>query len=39
MASTYEFLQRLETDPIKAVYRDLDATWNARATKPQCVFA
>ena len=31
MAAMYEFLQRLETAEIRALYRDLDATWNSRA--------
>jgi len=31
MGSMYEFLQRLETDPVRALYRDLDARWNGRA--------
>jgi glutamate-1-semialdehyde 2,1-aminomutase len=33
MASTYEFLQRMESDQVKAVYHNLDAIWNARAAK------
>ena len=33
MASTYEFLQRLESDSVKAIYRNLEQTWNARAAK------
>ncbi len=33
MASTYEFLQRLESDQIKAIYHNLDERWNARAAK------
>jgi glutamate-1-semialdehyde 2,1-aminomutase len=31
MGAMYEFLQRLDTQPLRALYRDLDATWNARA--------
>jgi len=31
MGSMYEFLQRLETEPVQALYRDLDARWNGRA--------
>ena len=31
MGSMYEFLQRIETDPIRALYRDLDGVWNSRA--------
>jgi glutamate-1-semialdehyde 2,1-aminomutase len=31
MGSMYEFLQRLETEPVRALYRDLDATWDSRA--------
>jgi glutamate-1-semialdehyde 2,1-aminomutase len=31
MATMNEFLQRLDTDEIKAIYRDLDGTWNERA--------
>jgi glutamate-1-semialdehyde 2,1-aminomutase len=30
MGSMYEFLQRLESEPVQALYRDLDATWDAR---------
>jgi len=33
MASIYEFLQRMDTDQVKAIYNNLDATWNARADK------
>ncbi|MES1196376.1 MAG: aminotransferase class III-fold pyridoxal phosphate-dependent enzyme [Steroidobacter sp.] len=33
MASTYEFLQRMDTDHVKAIYRNLDDTWNTRAAK------
>jgi glutamate-1-semialdehyde 2,1-aminomutase len=32
MGSMYEFLQRLDTDAVRALYRDLDATWNSRAS-------
>ncbi len=31
MGSMYEFLQRLDTEPLRALYRDLDALWNGRA--------
>jgi glutamate-1-semialdehyde 2,1-aminomutase len=31
MGAMNEFLQRLETPAIQAIYRDADATWNARA--------
>ena len=31
MGSMYEFLRRLETEPVQALYRDLDTTWDARA--------
>jgi glutamate-1-semialdehyde 2,1-aminomutase len=31
MGAMYEFLQRLDSEPIRALYRDLDLTWNARA--------
>ena len=31
MGAMYEFLQRLDTDPMRALYRDLDAVWNSRA--------
>jgi glutamate-1-semialdehyde 2,1-aminomutase len=31
MGSMYEFLQRLDTEPVRALYRDLDSVWNARA--------
>ena len=31
MGSMYEFLQRLETEPVRALYRNLDATWDGRA--------
>ena len=33
MASTYEFLQRLETDTVKQLYNNLDEVWNARAAR------
>jgi glutamate-1-semialdehyde 2,1-aminomutase len=29
----HEFLTRLESDPIRALYRDLDATWERRAAE------
>jgi glutamate-1-semialdehyde 2,1-aminomutase len=31
MGAMYEFLHRLEDEPIRALYHDLDARWNARA--------
>jgi len=31
MGSMYEFLQRLETDAVRGLYRDLDEVWNGRA--------
>jgi glutamate-1-semialdehyde 2,1-aminomutase len=31
MAAMYEFLQRVDTDAIRALYRDLDSVWNSRA--------
>jgi glutamate-1-semialdehyde 2,1-aminomutase len=31
MGAMYEFLTRLETETVRGVYRDLDATWNSRA--------
>jgi glutamate-1-semialdehyde 2,1-aminomutase len=31
MGAMHEFLRRLDTDPIQAVYRDLDAVWDRRA--------
>jgi glutamate-1-semialdehyde 2,1-aminomutase len=30
MAAMRAFLQRLESEPVRAIYRDLDATWEAR---------
>src|SRR5262249_29734194 len=30
MGAMYEFLQRMETPQIRALYQDLDATWNRR---------
>ena len=33
MASTYEFLQRIESDQVKAIYNNLEETWNTRAAK------
>jgi glutamate-1-semialdehyde 2,1-aminomutase len=30
MGSMYEFLQRLETDAIRGLYRDLESVWNSR---------
>ena len=31
MGAMHEFLQRIDTPEIRALYRDLDATWNRRA--------
>ncbi len=31
MGAMYEFLQRLDAEPLRSLYRDLDATWNTRA--------
>jgi glutamate-1-semialdehyde 2,1-aminomutase len=31
MGAMYEFLQRLAAEPMRALYRNLDDTWNARA--------
>jgi len=31
MGAMYEFLQRLDGQPLRSLYRDLDATWNTRA--------
>jgi glutamate-1-semialdehyde 2,1-aminomutase len=31
MGSMYEFLQRIDTDAVRDLYRDLDEVWNARA--------
>jgi glutamate-1-semialdehyde 2,1-aminomutase len=31
MGSMYEFLKRLDSEPIQALYRNLDAVWNGRA--------
>jgi glutamate-1-semialdehyde 2,1-aminomutase len=31
MGAMHEFLQRIDTPEIRAIYRDLDATWNRRA--------
>ena len=33
MGAMYEFLQRLDAEPMRALYRDLDATWNTRAAQ------
>jgi glutamate-1-semialdehyde 2,1-aminomutase len=33
MGAMHEFLQRLDSEPIRAIYRDLDAVWDARAGK------
>ena len=33
MAAMQVFLERLRSDEIRALYRDLDATWNARAAR------
>ncbi|MFI4891321.1 MAG: aminotransferase class III-fold pyridoxal phosphate-dependent enzyme [Steroidobacterales bacterium] len=32
MGSMYEFLQRLDAEPVRSLYRDLDAVWNSRAS-------
>ncbi len=31
MGAMYEFLQRFDTDAVRALYRDLDGVWNRRA--------
>jgi glutamate-1-semialdehyde 2,1-aminomutase len=31
MGAMYEFLQRLEAQPLRSLYRDLDTTWDLRA--------
>ncbi len=31
MGAMFEFLRRLDSDPIQALYRDLDTVWNSRA--------
>jgi glutamate-1-semialdehyde 2,1-aminomutase len=31
MGAMYEFLSRLDTEAVRDLYRDLDATWNSRA--------
>ncbi len=31
MGAMHEFLERLQTGPVQALYRDLDAVWNGRA--------
>ncbi len=31
MGAMHEFLHRIEDEPVRALYRDLDETWNARA--------
>jgi len=31
MGSMYEFLKRLDSEPVQAMYRNLDAVWNGRA--------
>jgi len=31
MGAMFEFLKRLDSEPIQALYRDLDTVWNARA--------
>jgi glutamate-1-semialdehyde 2,1-aminomutase len=33
MGAMYEFLQLLETEPIRAIYRDLERTWDERARR------
>jgi glutamate-1-semialdehyde 2,1-aminomutase len=32
MGAMHEFLQRLETEPIRAIYRELDQVWDRRAS-------
>jgi len=31
MGAMHEFLDRLDSDPLRAIYRDLDEVWNSRA--------
>jgi glutamate-1-semialdehyde 2,1-aminomutase len=31
MGAMFEFLQRLDSEPLRALYRNLDETWNSRA--------
>jgi glutamate-1-semialdehyde 2,1-aminomutase len=31
MGAMYEFLQRIDTDAVRELYRDLDSVWNSRA--------
>jgi glutamate-1-semialdehyde 2,1-aminomutase len=31
MGAMHEFLERFDTEPVRAIYDDLDATWNRRA--------
>ena len=33
MAAMQVFLERLHSEPVRAMYRDVDATWNARAAQ------
>ena len=33
MTAMDEFLRRLDTEPVRALYRDLDATWDGRAAQ------
>ena len=33
MGAMHEFLTRLESEPIRALYRDLDAVWERRAAE------
>jgi glutamate-1-semialdehyde 2,1-aminomutase len=33
MAAMHEFLQALDTEAVRALYRDLDATWDGRAER------
>lgn len=33
MGAMHEFLERLESEPIRALYRDLDAVWERRASE------
>ena len=35
MGAMYEFLQRLESEPMRAIYRDLDQVWDRRAAAAQ----
>ena len=35
MGAMYEFLSRLDSEPVRALYRDLDELWNGRAQRTQ----